>query len=247
MSRPSWNVVAGLVVGALLAVSVSTAQAQKDEKLIHAAIKPVPRDAGWVKRHEGFNEEAKKGNIDLVFIGDSITDGWRGAGKAAWEKYYTPRKALNLGIGGDRTQHVLWRLQNGNLDGIKPKLAVIMIGTNNSNGKDNTSEEIADGIKAIISTIRTKTPDTKILLLAIFPRGAGPSPQREKNAQASELASKVADDKMVFYIDFGKKFLTEDGTLSKEVMPDLLHLNAKSYETWAEAIEPKVKELLGEK
>ncbi len=214
---------------------------------MHAAVKPAPRDAGWIKRHEGFNELAKKGDIDLVFIGDSITDGWRGGGKEPWSKFYGNRKAFNIGIGGDRTQHVLWRLENGNIEGLKPKLAVIMIGTNNSNGKDHTAEEIADGIKAIVAKLRDKLPETKILLLAIFPRGEKPNPQREKNAKASELASKVADGKMVHYLDIGPKFLQEDGTLSKEIMPDLLHLNNKSYTLWAEAIEPKVAELLGEK
>ena len=235
-----------LVVG-LLSLSTPRVFAQKDDPATNAAIKPAPRDAGWVKRHEGFNAEAKKGDIDLVFIGDSITDGWRGGGKEVWNKYYAPRKALNLGIGGDRTQHVLWRLQNGNLDGIKPKLAVVMIGTNNSNGNDNTAEEIADGIKAIITTIKEKTPDTKILLLAIFPRGEKPGPQREKNAKASELAAKTANDKTVFYLDIGEKFLGPDGVMSKDVMKDFLHPGTSGYQTWAEAIEPKVKELLGEK
>jgi lysophospholipase L1-like esterase len=122
-----------------------------------------------------------------------------------------------------------------------------MIGTNNSNGKDNTAEEIADGIKAIVAKLRKEVPETKILLLAIFPRGAKPNPQREKNAQASKLAGAVADGKMVHYLDIGDKFLEDDGTLSREIMPDLLHLSPKGYEIWAEAIEPKVAELMGEK
>ncbi len=213
----------------------------------NSATTPEPRDEKWMKRHEQINTNVKKGDVDLVFIGDSITQGWEGAGKDVWAKHYGKRKAVNLGIGGDRTQHVLWRLDHGNLDGIKPKLAVIMIGTNNSNKNDNTAEEIGEGIKAVVAKVQEKSPDTKVLLLAVFPRGEKPSPQREKNAKASEIASKLADGKKVFYMDIGPKFLGADQTLSKETMPDLLHLNAKSYETWAEAIEPKVKELLGEK
>jgi beta-glucosidase len=201
---------------------------------------------GFLARHMQFNERVKKGSVDLLFIGDSITQGWEGAGKDVWAKSYGKRNAVNLGIGGDRTQHVLWRLENGNIDGISPKAAVLMIGTNNSNGKDHTAEQIADGIKAIVGKLREKLPKTKVLVLAIFPRGEKPNPQREKNAKASELASKLADDKNVFYLDIGPKFLKEDGTLSADIMPDRLHLSPQGYQIWADAIEPKLKELLGE-
>jgi beta-glucosidase len=239
MIRPRLSLLVALAtVGSLAAL----AAAQE-----HAAIKPVPREGNWMKRHESFNERVKKGNVDLIFIGDSITQGWEGAGKEAWARHYGSRNAVNLGIGGDRTQHVLWRLDNGNIEGIKPKLAVLMIGTNNSNGQDHTAEEIADGIKAIVAKLRTKLPETKVLVLAIFPRAPMPNPQREKNAKASELASKVADGTMVHYLDIGPKFLEADGTLTKEIMPDFLHLSPKGYEIWAEAIEPKVAELMGEK
>ena len=152
-----------------------------------------------------------------------------------------------MGIGGDRTQHVLWRLDHGNLDGISPKLAVLMIGTNNSNGKDNTAEEIGAGIQAIVKSLRAKSPKTKVLILAIFPRGEKPNPQREKNARASQIASELADSKDVYFLDIGSKFLTPDGTLTKEIMPDYLHLSPQGYEIWADAIEPNVAKLLGEK
>jgi beta-glucosidase len=225
-----------LVAGAALAEDVPS------------TLKPVPREGGWMDRHNSFNERVKKGDVDLLFIGDSITQGWEGAGKDVWEKHYGPRKAVNLGIGGDRTQHVLWRLENGNIAGIKPKLAVLMIGTNNSNGTDNTAEEIGAGIQAIVKKLRHDLPETKVLILAIFPRGDKPSPQREKNAKASEIASQLADNKDVFYLDIGPKFLEADGTtLSREIMPDLLHLNPKSYGIWAESIEPTVAKLMGEK
>lgn len=225
----------------LLTLSVSAAMARDIAE--SSATKPAPRDGNWTKRHEGFNEEAKKGGYDLLFIGDSITDGWRGQ-KAIWESAFGKYKPFNIGIGGDRTQHVLWRLQNGNIEGIKPKVAVLMIGTNNSNGKDNTAEEIGAGITAIVDHLRTKLPETKILILAIFPRGEKPNPQREKNAEASKIAAKLADDKHVFFLDIGPKFLEEDGTLSKEIMPDRLHLSSKGYQIWADAITPKLEELM---
>ena len=211
-----------------------------------STVVPVPHE-GTLARHESFNERIKQGNVELIFIGDSITQGWEGAGKDAWQKYYGKRNAVNLGIGGDRTQHVLWRLDHGNVDGISPKLAVLMIGTNNSNRDDNTAEDIGAGIEAIVKKLREKVPQTKVLILAVFPRGDKPNPQREKNAKASELASKLADSKMVFYLDIGPKFLAADGTLSKDIMPDLLHLSPQGYEIWATSIDPKVAELMGEK
>jgi beta-glucosidase len=210
------------------------------------AIVPAPREGTWMKRHDSFNERVKQGNADLIFIGDSITQGWENAGKKVWEEFYGKRNAVNLGIGGDRTQHVLWRLDHGNIDGIKPKLAVLMIGTNNSG--TNSSQQIAEGVKAIVEKLRSKLPETKVLILAIFPRGAnGEDAKRKTNEGANEVIQKLADNKMVHFLDIGPKFLAADGTLSKEVMPDLLHLNEKSYRTWAEATEPKIKELLGEK
>ena len=226
-------------------VSVRPAVAVAGDKQ-PATVVAVPRDAGWMKRHELINSRAVPGEIDLIFLGDSITQGWEGAGKDVWAKYYGDRKAMNAGIGGDRTQHVLWRLDNGNIAGIKPKLAVIMIGTNNS-GTDS-SEDIAAGIKAIVAKLREKLPETKILLLGIFPRGADPDDDKRKvNIKANDLAKTVADDKNVFYLDIGPKFLGAEGTLSKEIMPDLLHLSPAGYEIWAKSIEPAVWELLGDK
>ncbi|REK17238.1 MAG: GDSL family lipase [Planctomycetota bacterium] len=231
-----------LVSCALLAAVAAGSAVAKD---VPTTVKAVPH-VRQMARHEKINERVKQGDIDLVFIGDSITQGWEGNGKDVWKKYYDKRNAANLGIGGDRTQHVLWRLENGNIDGISPKLAVLMIGTNNSNGNDNTAEEIGAGITAIVEKLRKELPEMKILILAIFPRGEKPSPQREKNAKASEIASKLADDEMVYYLDIGPNFLEEDKTLTREVMPDLLHLSPKGYEIWAESIEPHVAKLMGE-
>ena len=211
----------------------------------HDAVRPVPRDAGWMKRHESMNARVKEGNVDLVFIGDSITQGWEGPGKEVWKEFYGERNAVNLGIGGDRTQHVIWRLDNGNLEGIQPKLAVIMIGTNNSSS--NKPEEIADGITKIVDQLKTKSPETKILVLGVFPRGAGPdNGQRKVNEATNVLVSKLADNQTVHYLDISKQFLGDDGSLSKEIMPDLLHLSPKGDRIWAEPIEPKVAELLGQ-
>ena len=196
-------------------------------------------------RFEKLNERVRSGQVDLIFIGDSITHGWEEDGKDIWQKYYVHRNAVNLGTGWDQTEHVLWRLEKGNIDGISPKVAVLMIGTNNVHS--NTAEEIADGIIAICSKLRKELPRTKILLLAIFPYGAEPSSGRDKNARASKIASQIANGKMIHYLDINENFLTEDGILSEEIMPDMLHPGPKGYQIWADAIEPKLAELMGEK
>jgi beta-glucosidase len=237
-----------LNVALLLFVTVaglsSTAIAEEPQ---HAAVKPEPRnDAGWMKRHESFNERVKQGDVGVIFIGDSITQGWEGAGaKEIWDKHFGPRKPVNLGIGGDRTQHVLWRLDNGNIDGIQPKAAVIMIGTNNAGA--NNGKEIADGIAAIVKKLNEKLPETKVLILGIFPRGAGPDDAGRKiTIEANQHAAKLADGKTVYYLDISDKFLSPDGTLSKEIMPDLLHLSPKGYQIWADSIEDSLAMLLEE-
>ena len=235
----------GQVKPILLLTTLLFALTSIAEEKLHSATKPVPRSGGWTKRHESFNKRVAQGNCDLIFIGDSITQGWEGRGKNTWAKHYAKRNAVNLGIGGDRTQHVIWRLDNGNLHRIKPKAAVIMIGTNNSGS--NTSQEIADGVEVIVKQLRKKLPDTKVLLLGVFPRGANNADKRRQvNEGANAIFKKLADGKVVHYLDIGPNFLEKDGTLSREIMPDLLHLSEKGYTIWAESIEAKLKELMGE-
>jgi lysophospholipase L1-like esterase len=218
----------------------------------HSALIPVPRglETNWTKRAKLLDERVKDTpDTQVLFIGDSITQGWEGVtgGSNVWKKYYAPRKAVNLGIGGDRTQHVLWRLEKAPLEGVKPKAAVVMIGTNNSNGEDNTPGQIIDGIEAIIKKLRSRLPNTKILLLAIFPRGENFNAQRGKLAQINQILTKFHDGQNIHYLDIGPQFLNRDGILPGEIMPDYLHLSEKGYQIWAEAIEPKLSELLGEK
>ena len=171
------------------------------------------------------------------------TAGW-GSQKAIWDAAFGAYKPANFGIGDGRTQHVLWRIQNGGLDGIRPKAAVLMIGTNNS-GSD-PAEDIAKGVTKIVETIRAKSPATKILLLAVFPRDekASPNPGRVKIAQVNAIIAKLDDGKHVFFLDIGGKFLQPDGSLTKEIMPDFLHLSVKGYQIWGDAISAKLAELM---
>ncbi len=221
----------------------------------NSALKPEPRDANWVKRHEGFNAIAKQGGVDVLFVGDSITDGWRNppprGGKEIWDREFAPLRAANFGIGGDRTQHVLWRLQNGNLDGIKPRAVVLMIGTNNTGferdgtTRRNTPAETVEGVRAIVNLLRAKQPQAKILLLAVFPRGEKPDhPQRLQVAEINRGLATFADGKAVQFLDINRVFLAADGTLPKEVMPDFLHPHAAGYQRWADALRAPLGALL---
>jgi lysophospholipase L1-like esterase len=223
----------------------------------HATAAVARTDGGWVQRNAAFNARAKvgheKGDIGVIFIGDSITQGWEENGKGVWAASYEKRHAVNFGIGGDRTEHVLWRVEHGNLDGLAkpekgsaPKLVVLMIGTNNT-GSDS-AEDIAEGIGADVHAIREKLPETPVLLLGVFPRGQkADDPLRAKIAEINRRAEKLADGKRVVFLDFGSKLVEKDGTISAEIMPDFLHLSAKGYQIWADAIEAKVKEMMGEK
>ncbi len=200
-------------------------------------------DAAFARQHEAFRARGKEGPVDLLFLGDSITAYWATRGKDVWAERYPPEKyhPANFGIGGDKTQHVLWRIANGELDDIHPKVVVLMIGTNNNS---KPAEDIARGTTACVTAIRGKLPDAKILLLAIFPRGELPSdPLRTKIANVNPILSKLDDGRHVFYLDFGSKFLAADGTLPKTVMPDFLHPSAEGYRIWADAIQPKLEEL----
>jgi lysophospholipase L1-like esterase len=232
-----------IVLAALMLSLVASAAYAAEPKPKQSATEPAIKNP---ERHAKFMEVVKQGDIDLVFLGDSITDGWRGGGKAVWAENFAPLKAANFGIGGDRTQHVLWRIQNGELDGYKAKAVVMMIGTNNLG--PNTNEEIADGITVLVKEIQKRQPQARLLLLGIFPRSAKPtdgSRQRIKDINAT--IAKMDDGQKVFYMDIGEKFLDADGTLPKEIMPDALHPNAKGYQIWADAIIGKVKDLMGAK
>ena len=198
---------------------------------------------GFASSHDKFVKIAQEGTAELVFLGDSITAGW-GKNAEIWDKSFSRYKPANFGIGGDRTQHVLWRISNGELDGLKAKAFVLMIGTNNS--ATDPANGIADGIKVIVETIRQKQPQAKIVLLAVFPRGekATANAGRDKLIEVNSIISKLHDGKNIYFLDIGSKFLQPDGSLTKDIMPDFLHLSPAGYQIWADAIGPKLAELL---
>jgi lysophospholipase L1-like esterase len=202
-------------------------------------------------RHEGFVDTARKGDIDLLLHGDSITDWWvqGDANKAVFAKYFGGIKTANFAIAGDTTQGVLWGLRNGEGQGFQPKAVMLMIGTNNSGGTNNagtaTAAEIAEGVGAVVLEMRNDFPNAKILLLAIFPRGMPGDSVRDKIAEVNSLIAKLDDQRHVFYLDIGSRFLDEKGYFLPDAFrPDNLHPQAKGYEIWGAAVKDKLAELM---
>ena len=223
----------------------------------NTATEPAPRDDRWLQRHEAFVAEAKRGGIDLLFLGDSITDFWRDTnpergGRAVWDREYAPLHAANFGISGDRTQHVLWRLQHGEADGYQPRVVVLMIGTNNTglerDGRTvrNTTPEVVAGVTAVVRELRSRFPAAKILLLAIFPRGEAHSAQRLQVAAINRDLAGLDDGQHVYFLDIGPQFLDPDGDgeIPRTIMPDLLHPSLRGYGIWADAIRAPLQRLL---
>ncbi|MBM3866170.1 MAG: GDSL family lipase [Verrucomicrobia bacterium] len=221
----------------------------------NTAIQLAPRDAAWLKRHEGFVAEAARGGVDVLFLGDSITDGWRrpgpNGGKAVWDREIAPLRAANFGIGGDRTQHVLWRIEHGTLEGLRPRVVVLMIGTNNTGlERDgttprNTPAETVAGVSAIVGQLRQRLPEARVLLLAVFPRGERPDhPQRLQVNEINRGLAPLADGRHVTFLDLSPAFLAADGTLPAAVMPDFLHPREDGYTRWATALKAPLAGLL---
>ena len=199
------------------------------------------------QRHEAFLEIARQGDIDCLLMGDSITDWWRRAGLAVYEENFGSLKCANFGIAADRTQGVLWRFANGELDGYSPRLMMLMIGTNNLRfrGPPNTPEEVSMGVAAIVTRFRAKFPEAKVLLLGVFPRGAEASdPLREPIRRINEIIAGLDDGEYVRFMDIGDRFLQPDGSISVEVMADALHPTELGYEIWADAVMPTFREML---
>jgi lysophospholipase L1-like esterase len=208
--------------------------------LAPASVRPnraiIPQlNRGFMNRHNSFVEIAKKGDIDLLFMGDSITDWWRTGGKAVFDQNFGSYKTANFGIAGDTTQGVLWRLQNGEGEGFKPKAIMLMIGTNNIGG--SRPAEIALGVAAVVFEMRRDFPEAKILLLGIFPRGSVTQTFRRQIAAINTIISCLDDDQHVFYLDIGDQFLAPDGSIPRDIMRDGLHPTAKGYEIWAQAVK----------
>ena len=203
------------------------------------------KEGWWKERWGAKNKETgtSKG-AKVVFLGDSITQGWEGPGKQAWDKSFAALGALNWGYSGDRTEHLIWRLQNGNIQRVNPEVAVILIGTNNTGHSQRPAEETLSGIRQILDDLAWKWPDTKIILMSVFPRAEkADNPLRKLNDKINSQLKALADGQRVHLLDINAKFMDAEGTLDKELLPDLLHLSPAAYDIWAEALAPKLKQL----
>jgi lysophospholipase L1-like esterase len=208
---------------------------------------PVERtDKAARKLHESFIARGKQGPVGLLFIGDSITAAWRAAwAEEMWNQYFGRYQPANFGIGSDATQHVLWRITHGELDGIQPKVVVLLVGTNNI--KKNNPIDIAKADEKIIRTIREKSPQTKVLLLGIFPRAHKTDPP-EMNVPArvkavNQLLAKLDDGVNVRYLDLGDK-LAPDGHVTSDIYGDGVHLKGIGYQIWGETMAPLLEEMM---
>ena len=202
---------------------------------------------GFITQHELFLKRRQQ-PVGLLFIGDSITAGWGTIGRKVWDDRYAKLDAANFGINGDRTDGVLWRIEQGELEGIHPKVVVLMIGTNNYG---SSAGQVVTGVKAVVASIHSKLPETKVLLLGIFPRGpvavdgdGKPDPGRQKLLTINAELAKLDDGRQVRYLDLWRKFLTDDGSLPKEIMPDSLHPSERGYVLWADAMQPLLSEMM---
>ncbi len=207
-------------------------------------------DEWWMLRHQAKLDEVKsrRDDIDLLMIGDSITQGWEDEeNKAVWQEYFELRNALNLGFSGDRTEQVLWRVQNGAIDGLLPKVTVLLIGTNNTGHRQDPAQDTAAGIQVILQELRTRLPKTAIVLLAVFPCGESTTdPSRLLNANINNIIANYADGRDVHFLDIGHRFVHDSGQLRTDLMPDLLHLSPAGYKIWAECMVPTLDALQAE-
>ena len=219
----------------------------------NSAVVPVTQNRDyakydWLTRLAATKRYAKDHVCRLAFIGDSINHFFGGppldrgltAPDPVWQTFYGKRDAVDLGFGWDRTENVLWRLEQGQLTDMPLRAVSIMIGTNNIGL--NTPEEIRDGVQAIVDSVRNQKPKARILLLAIFPRGERPDdPGRLRAIEVNKLLAAIGKHRNVTFMDIGSRFLQPDGTISRETMGDFLHPTEKGYQAWAEAVEPWMK------
>jgi lysophospholipase L1-like esterase len=234
--------------------SGSSGNTPKTTEDLPSTVRPAARpDPSWTERHAAILADARAGGKRVAWLGDSITQGWGAPGSAdIWKREFAPPplSSLNAGISGDRTQHVLFRLDDGLLDALKPptndiRCVVVLTGTNNTNGMDNTPEEIFAGVREIVGRVRAALPKATIVLHAIFPRGQWPSFQRDKITATNALLVTLADGDTVRWLDVGPRFLDQAGLVRADLMPDYLHLSPAGYEVWADAAKPEIEGAVG--
>jgi lysophospholipase L1-like esterase len=246
-----------LAVAWTAGISFPSAFGQKSGggEVVTAADRPVPRtDANSKLAHQQMVENLKKGRIDVYVAGDSITRRWRATDYpqflANWNENFFGWNAANFGWGGDTIQNILWRLQNGELEGVHPKVIVLLAGTNNvgtAPASDAKVLAITKGIKAILDTMRDRAPNATIIVMGILPRndGAQPTAVMASIKKINENIATFANGKTIRYLNINDRLADEQGKLLEGMTVDRLHLSLKGYQVWADALKPLLTELLG--
>ncbi len=223
-----------------LVVGATSVLPSQQSQSTHASVIAAPRtDPGILERQALCIQRAKESApVALVFVGDSITQGWEDAGAASWKATFAEEGALNLGVSGDRTEHVLYRLQEAPLTRLHPKAVILLIGTNNLGHGTADARETLDGTVKVIETIRAQVPDATLIACATFPRGERFNQQRGDILQVNQaVARRFASDEHVVCLDLGSKFLDPDGSIPRSLMPDYLHLSPEGYAVWATGVK----------
>ncbi len=237
MHKPSYALI--LAVGLLLSLSTSASSAESSE-----SITPQPRlkeyewmtTERWQQMHAEDVAIAKKDDIELLFIGDSITEGWP---QNLWEEYFGGYRAANFAIGGDKTENLLWRLDHGSVGKLDPEVVSLLIGVNNFGLSNHSPEEVIAGIEAVVGKLKQKFPNAKILLHGIFPHKESAQHQaRDQVRQVNRAVAELADDPRVYFLDIGTQLVEANGDISPEIMPDYLHLSEQGYRIWARNVTP---------
>lgn len=234
---------------ALWACSAPDREAQTDAESAPPSLTPAPLQEEWavewwMPRHKE-KLALRDTDPELVFLGDSITQGWEDAGAEVFEEAFGQWRTLNLGFSGDRTENVIWRLEHGEVEGIDPELVVLMIGTNNTGHRMDPPDEVAAGITEIVDQLRDRLPGAEVLLLAIFPRGETvDDSERQNNRATNRLIRPLGEREGVHYASVNSVFTDEEGRLDSELMPDLLHPNAEGYRLLADELKPMVEGLM---
>lgn len=248
------HLLAAVVVGLGSLGPSSVASVAESSKEPPSSLRPMPRDhAGAVRRQDECVRRAKEASpCRVIFVGDSITQGWEGSGRETWAKSIAPLGALNLGNSGDRTEHVLWRLEQAPLTRLRPEHVVLLIGTNNLGHGTSDAPETLMGIQAVATRLHEQCPDADIHILEVFPRGETMNPMRGEICQINqalqawaasrnETMTNAGKPARYHVNDLGDRFVTTDGRIPKAIMPDFLHLSNTGYEMWADALVPILK------
>lgn len=253
MLNRTWNRSLNLAATALLLSGVLLAGCSEpaEEREPHPeSVIPSPRTTEYewmsVERWQAMHAEdvkvASEGDVDLLFIGNSITEGWP---EPLWSEYFGVYNPANFGIGGDKTENLLWRLNNGAVGNLDPQVVSLLIGVNNFGLSEHEPDDVYQGVEAVVDTLLGAFPNARILVHGVFPyKESAQDPARDQVRQLNDQIAHLADRERVYYLDIGPQLVEDNGDISTDIMPDHLHLSEEGYRIWAENLQPIFKDWL---